>query len=317
MSAVFVDIDISLKFSLSSYLFVSNFTVDNLLKSHLSIVITPKKIIAPIIIKVAPIISQIFSFLLILRPPLINHITRYVFYQDVLIIIGISKPVHTEEQLKEFAENSKNKYDLTQQQRAMETKLRSLKTRRLAASAAGDELEAKRLQRKINKQQTIYRRFSEKHNLLYDTQRASVQGYRRISVKGLQIDNKSVIIEQVRKTMISLIESGELPLNLNIGNQNKHIINQNKPSFDNHRSYIIGGLKEAQELVEQYHGKGEVRVDTKGQWTNKEFIIVDRDIGYVYNPETNEFEPTNRFSIHYGKKGTHVVPRKRLKNETV
>ena len=99
------------------------------------------------------------------------------------IIIGISEPVHTEEQLKQFAENSKKKYDLTQQQRAMETNLRSLKTRRIAASAAGDELEAKRLQRKINEQQTIYRRFSEKHGLLYDTKRASVEGYKRISIK--------------------------------------------------------------------------------------------------------------------------------------
>ena len=99
------------------------------------------------------------------------------------IVIGISKPVHTEEQLKEVAENSNKKYKLTQQQRAMETKLRSLKTQRLAASAAGDEVEAKRLQREINKQQTIYRRFSEKHGLLYDTQRASVEGYRKISTK--------------------------------------------------------------------------------------------------------------------------------------
>lgn len=99
------------------------------------------------------------------------------------IVIGISEPVHSEEQLQEFAENSKQKYDLTQQQRTMETKLRSLKTQRLAASSAGDELEAKRIQRKINEQQTIYRNFSNKHNLLYDTQRASVEGYRRISSK--------------------------------------------------------------------------------------------------------------------------------------
>lgn len=65
----------------------------------------------------------------------------------------------------------------------METKLRQLKNERLIASAAGDELEAKRLQRKINKEQIIYRRFSEKHNLFYDTKRASVQGYRKISTK--------------------------------------------------------------------------------------------------------------------------------------
>ena len=99
------------------------------------------------------------------------------------IVIGISEPVHSEEQLKEFAENSESKYKLTQQQRAMETKLRSLKTQRLALSASGDEIGAKQVQKLINKQQTIYRRFSEKHNLLYDTQRASVEGYRRISIK--------------------------------------------------------------------------------------------------------------------------------------
>ena len=73
----------------------------------------------------------------------------------------------------------------------METKLRQLKNERLIASAAGDELEAKRLQRKINKEQIIYRRFSEKHNLFYDTKRASVQGYRRISTKMPTISEKN------------------------------------------------------------------------------------------------------------------------------
>lgn len=102
------------------------------------------------------------------------------------IVIGVSEPVYTDEQLKEFAENSKQKYELTQKQRAMETKLRRLKTERIAASAAGDELEAKRIQRKINEQQTIYRRFSEKNNLLYDTKRASVEGYKRISTKSIE-----------------------------------------------------------------------------------------------------------------------------------
>lgn len=117
------------------------------------------------------------------KRPLMQWNCRHITFP---IIIGISEPVHTEEQLKEFAENSEKKYDLTQQQRALETKLRSLKTQRLAASAAGDELEAKRLQRKINEQQAIYRRFSEKHGLLYDTKRASVEGYRRISTKVLE-----------------------------------------------------------------------------------------------------------------------------------
>ena len=99
------------------------------------------------------------------------------------IVIGISKPVHSEEQLKEFEKNSKDKYDLTQEQRRMENKLRKLKNERLLASASGDELEAKRIQRKINEQQTAYRKFSEEHNLYYDRKRATIEGYRRISTK--------------------------------------------------------------------------------------------------------------------------------------
>ena len=99
------------------------------------------------------------------------------------IVLGISKPVHSEEQLKEFEKNSKDKYDLTQEQRRMENKLRKLKNERLLASASGDELEAKRIQRKINEQQIAYRKFSEEHNLYYDRKRATVEGYRRISSK--------------------------------------------------------------------------------------------------------------------------------------
>lgn len=98
------------------------------------------------------------------------------------IIIGISERVHSDEQLQEMAENSKRKYKLTQQQRAMETKLRTLKAQRIALSAAGDEIGAKQIQKKINEQQKSYREFSEKNNLLYDTKRASVEGYRRMSV---------------------------------------------------------------------------------------------------------------------------------------
>lgn len=136
------------------------------------------------------------------------------------IIIGISEPVHTEEQLKEFAENSKKKYDLTQQQRAIETKLRSLKTQRLAASAAGDELEAKRLQRKIDEQQTIYRRFSEKHDLLYDTKRASIEGYRKIST----VDIKKTVVKIPKDVLVDRIYETNFTNGINyIGKLDKNI----------------------------------------------------------------------------------------------
>lgn len=113
--------------------------------------------------------------------------------------------------------------------------------------------------------------------------------------------------------MLLQIKSGELPLKLNVGNQNKHIITSKSYNFDEKKSYIMGDMEEAQALVNQYYGKGELKITSKGKWTNKEFVVIDKYMGYVFNPDKNIFETSKRFSIHYGKKGTHIVPRTRLK----
>ena len=193
------------------------------------------------------------------------------------IIIGISEPVHSEEQLKEFAENSKKKYDLTQKQRAMETKLRSLKTQRLAASAAGDELEAKRLQRKINEQQTIYRRFSEKHGLLYDTQRASVEGYRRISVKnvvkplensgesGILNDSENNIIKITQENIdaIPIVKTNTISEQLAFSLQNRHkeVLEVASKLPDNTEVGMVCDINGNMiKTVEGEHGKGNVKL---------------------------------------------------------
>lgn len=105
------------------------------------------------------------------------------------IVIGITAPAYTEEQLKAFERNSAKKYELTQQQRVMETKLRKLKNERLVASAAGDEIEARRTQRKINELQAKYRKFSKDNDISYQPKRASVEGYRRISAKENNVKN--------------------------------------------------------------------------------------------------------------------------------
>lgn len=215
------------------------------------------------------------------------------------IIIGVSEPVHTEEQLKEFAENSEKKYDLTQQQRAMETKLRQLKTERLTASAAGDELEAKRLQRKINEQQTIYRRFSEKHDLLYDTKRASVEGYRRISIKDLQdLENRDILKKKIAK--------GDISLKINHELQNRHVLGTKE--YIAGRSYITISEEELQNIINNNYATGKVTISKSGQI--KETIFINRMIGIDKDLEGNEFE-TNGLKIHYSKSRTHAVPHRK------
>ena len=70
--------------------------------------------------------------------------------------------------------------------------------------------------------------------------------------------------------------------------------------------------------IKKYAGKGEIRRDSKGKWTHKEFCTADKIIGYYVPPDGSEPIPTNRFSISYatGKdKGAHIVPVKPEKEE--
>jgi hypothetical protein len=96
---------------------------------------------------------------------------------------------------------------------------------------------------------------------------------------------------------------------VNADKQNRHI--ETNSIVESGRSYIYGNLETAQTLVNNYCGTGETRIDSKGNPTNKEFITLSHDIGVWVSPCATIREPTNRFAIHYGKTGSHVVPAKR------
>lgn len=112
--------------------------------------------------------------------------------------------------------------------------------------------------------------------------------------------------EQANDIIKEGLKSGQISAKINIGHQNKHILGKMPP--DSTRSYIYGGIEEAQKLVNQYAGTGQIRRNKKGQWVNKEIVTADEYIGVYVDLDTGLKIPTNRFSIHYGKKGTHVVP---------
>lgn len=98
------------------------------------------------------------------------------------IVIGITSPAYSEKQLAEMQKNSKEKYDLTQKQRNYELNLRKLKSLRVSQSAAGDTVQARETQMKINKLQAEYKRFCITNNLTYQPNRGSVPGYKRMSL---------------------------------------------------------------------------------------------------------------------------------------
>lgn len=52
-------------------------------------------------------------------------------------------------------------------------------------------------------------------------------------------------------------------------------------------------------------------MDIKENWTNKEFVRIDINVGYDVDNITKIQTETNRFSIHYDSKNKiHLVPRK-------
>lgn len=110
--------------------------------------------------------------------------------------------------------------------------------------------------------------------------------------------------EQLRKK----IKSDGTPKAVEVGKQGKHIKGHN--NYTDGRSYLTVSEKEVQDLVNKYAGTGEIRRDAQGNWTNKEFVKADRKIGVAIDPVTGEEFETSRFSIHYSKKGTHIVPRR-------
>lgn len=110
------------------------------------------------------------------------------------------------------------------------------------------------------------------------------------------------------KRIQKYIQSTPALTTLKPGSQGKHI-----PGHNNYlagRGYLTVTMEEAQELIREYAGTGEIRRDARGKWTHKEFVTANRVIGY-YKDLNGESAPTRRFYISYavGKnKGAHIVP---------
>lgn len=111
------------------------------------------------------------------------------------------------------------------------------------------------------------------------------------------------------KEITQYIKSDELPKEILVGKQGKHILGHN--NYIEGRSYLTISLEEAQDLVNNYAGNGEVRFNSNDEWDKKEIIKVNKNIGVNVDNKTGEETSTNRFKIHYSNKGTHIVPMKR------
>lgn len=156
------------------------------------------------------------------------------------IIIGISQPAHTDEELSSLKQNSAEKYDATQEMRRRETEIRRLKDRRMAFSASGNELDAKRTQRELNTALKDYGKFCKKNGLTPKYDRTEVNGYRRISTVDKASKNDIINTEGGAVALNNTIDSPIEQRNTAKGNPNAILI-YDRP-LNNRQKQILNAL---------------------------------------------------------------------------
>ncbi|MDY2655553.1 MAG: phage minor capsid protein [Candidatus Limiplasma sp.] len=108
------------------------------------------------------------------------------------IMLGISKPAHTEEELAEYRRSSleqvtidgktKSRYQWTQEQRRIETAIRREKDVAIAAKAAGDDVLRRECQQRIGDLRKRYDSISQAAGLEVRTDKMAVSGFGAVKV---------------------------------------------------------------------------------------------------------------------------------------
>ncbi|SEN91833.1 Phage minor capsid protein 2 [Peptostreptococcus russellii] len=114
-------------------------------------------------------------------------------------------------------------------------------------------------------------------------------------------------IEETRR----YIKSDKCIKKIHDGKQGKHIVGHNNYGG---KSYLADGV-DPQKLVDKYQGTGDLKITNPTKnWIKKEFVFGKDIMGFVVDEVSGKVTPTRYFSIHYSKKGTHIVPRKEPSN---
>lgn len=168
----------------------------------------------------------------------------------------------------------------------------------MAFSSAGNELDAVRTQREINLKTKEYKQFCADNGLAPQTERANVDGFRRIGTSNLKKLETDAIIEA--------IENGEWPLTINVEKFNRHVLGnyEYKPG----RSYLTISLEEAQNVVNENYQNAKYQFDRNFKWKHTAVIKCNKIIGCNINNKNNKITETDNLKVHFSKTGTHIVP---------
>lgn len=254
------------------------------------------------------------------------------YHERYPFIPGISERNWTDEWLekknqeentpKEFKGKQYTVYEAKQRQRQMETAMRAQREKaQLLKSGGADQEEVVVARAKYQGQLNEYAEFSKRMGLQQERERIYYDQRGRVALsndkqkeiaahlesmynKGDLLKNAGLYEKDV--SLRRKIKAGQISTNIESGKQGKHIVGHN--NYIPGRSYLTVSEDQVQNLVNRYAGTGRMQRDGKDKWSHKEIIISDETIGISVDPVTGEEKETNKFVIHYSKKGVHIVP---------
>ncbi|MCD8219195.1 MAG: polymorphic toxin type 50 domain-containing protein [Ruminococcus sp.] len=107
------------------------------------------------------------------------------------------------------------------------------------------------------------------------------------------------------------VKNGDITFTLSPEKQNPHIYGSKEYDPAQNKSYFTVSLEELQEILDESYGTGKAIV--KESWQIRETIWAEEAIGVVVTPTGENLGGTNKFTVHYSKKKTHIVPTKKEK----
>lgn len=223
---------------------------------------------------------------------------------------------------KEWRGKGYTVYEAKQKQRQMETAMRAQREKvKLLKEGGADSDEILIARAKYQAQLDEYAKFSQKMGLKQERARIyldmkgkvapSNSTKKVIEAKLEKMYNKGNLLDNIKiyEKDVSLrqrIRSGTVSTQVELGKQGKHI--KLHSNYIQGRSYLTVSETEVQDLVNKYAGSGKLLRDSKDEWRHREIVTADEPIGYSVNPVTGEETLTKCFTIHYSKKGVHIVP---------
>lgn len=262
--------------------------------------------------------------------PLINDYNcRHSAYP---IIMGVTKPSYTEEQLQAldpppFTYEGKRytAYEAQQQMRKMERSMRKQKDRCVVADAVGDKDAFTAASIKLRRQKDYYEDFCKAAGTYTEYERTFVSGYnRQLAAKTGAVTRKQNALKNAQETLTNSGNGGiinqRVPINsvnknIRAGKQQQHILGsadwlrESKKAIATGKSPKSALYKDVdpQEIIDKFSGKGTIRYTKKSAYP-EEFVDIGKNIGITYDRKVKKYIPTSRVQIVHSKNGAHVFP---------